>query len=213
MDLRHTCAALAAILGLGMTTTACTDDSISAANEPSKDSDASTSAAPNSTVSTEAPIVLARTDAPLEVTIGQLRGGVPGRERAQLRRAISEPIVSWIDGGFAVDDYPTNDFSEAFTAWTPQAASLAREHRDVTTNAAIGPDVQAVIIDERQVRLFVFATRGVVGGATAEVSLEVAGVRPDGSESRFTVDGELYLTRDSSTWQIFGYDLQRRSRS
>ncbi|MEJ7744950.1 MAG: hypothetical protein WKF73_21895 [Nocardioidaceae bacterium] len=153
---------------------------------------------------------MSRADAKLEVSIEQLRGGVDRAQRPQLRRALSRPIASWIDGAFPNGGYPTNDFAAAFAAWTPAAAALAREHRDVTTNAALGGDLTGVILDKRSVRLFIFATDGVVGGATARVTLGIAGVRPDGSETRFSVAGELYLTREASQWQIFGYDLQRR---
>lgn len=161
-------------------------------------------------VSTAGPVRLSRADAKLEVSIQQLHGGVDRDERPQLRKAVSKPIVSWIDGAFAQVDPQTHGVGAAFAGWTPQAAALARDHRDVTTNAALGTGLTGVILDKRRVRLFVFAVDGVVGGATATVTLRAAGVQADGSENDISVAGELYLTRAGSRWQIFGYDLQSR---
>lgn len=128
-----------------------------------------------------------------------------------MRAAISRPIAQWIDGAFPTDGYPTDRFPAAFASWTPGAAALARRDESVTTNAALGAGVSDVILDKQRARLFIFATEGVVGGATAGVVVQFSGVRPDGSENRFSVEGELYLTRDGSRWQIFGYSLQRQA--
>jgi len=195
-----------------LTASACTgNDDLPAGPESVTTEPAATSPTPSTApVSTAGPIELSKADAELEVSIEQLRGGVDRTERARLRAAISEPIARWINGAFPSGGDPTNDFASAFAGWTPRAAALARDHRDVTTNAALGANLSRVIIDKRRVRLFVFATDGVVGGATARVTLRVAGVQPAGSETRISVEGELYLTRDGLRWQIFGYSLQRQ---
>ncbi len=218
---RHTRVLIFTVAATAFGATACTGgDSTSVSDEsaaavtsrtpsPVSTPPQSSSSSTPAPVSTAGPVELTRADSALKVSIEQLRGGVDRRQKARLRHAISKPIVSWIDGAFPRTGYPTNDFAKAFTAWTPHAAALAREHRDVTTNAALGADLSAVIIDKRRVRLFIFGADGVVGGASAKVSLRIAGVLPGGNETRFSVEGELYLTRDGSKWQIFGYSLQR----
>ncbi len=212
MKTRHPWSPVSAVVAAMLTASACTGNHDSPAGpERATTEPAATSPAPSTTpVSTAGPIELSRADAKLEVSIEQLRGGVDRTERARLRAAISEPIARWINAAFHSGGDPNSDLDAAFAGWTPRAAALAREHRDVTTNAALGANLSRVIIDKRRVRLFVFATDGVVGGATAGVTLRVAGVQPAGSETRFSVEGELYLTRDGSQWQIFGYSLQRQ---
>ncbi len=169
----------------------------------------SVSSRPSSTASTAPTIKLVRPDAPLRVSIGQLGGGVRKSRSRQLERALTRPLDSWIKGGFLGGDYPRHGFSDAFTAWTPSAARLARRDSDVTTNAALGGDLVDVVADHQRAKLFVFAIDGRTGGATANVSLRLTGERADGRPLHLVVSGQLYLTRHKETWSIFGYDLHR----
>jgi hypothetical protein len=161
------------------------------------------------TTTTGATITLTRPDARFVATLDQLRGGVPRAKRGQIRQAVAEPIRAWFDQAFLEPAYPTADFPKAFESWTRGATQQAQRDRDITTNAALGRDIVAVVADAQRAKLYVFATRGVTGGATAQVRLRLTGERSDGTLVSYTVWGRLYLTRDKGTWSIFGYHLER----
>lgn len=202
----------------------CTNDGDQQAGEPTSPpaspSGASAATAPTATLQRQdppstrptrqnPPPSLTRQDAPLVVTIEELRGDVPRSRWAPIRRAITRPISAWLRGGYVAGPYPRVDFTKAFASWTGQAAAKGRRHRAFTTNAALGRDLVAVAADKQRVRLFVFGTGGRTGGATARVLLRLTGAAPDGSLRRLTVQGELYLTRKGDRWRIFGYELRR----
>jgi hypothetical protein len=162
-----------------------------------------------STTSTGATITLTRPSAPLVVQIAQLRGGVKAKDRARIKHAIAKPIAAWVGAGFLDPSYPQSSFSDAFGSWTEGAAKLGRRDRDITTNAALGPNLVATVADKQAAKLYVFASDGRTGGATAQVVLRFTGERSDASLVHFVVRGDLYLTRKDSTWHIFGYRLSR----
>jgi hypothetical protein len=161
------------------------------------------------TTSTGPEIVLTRPNAPLDVKIVQIGGGVKAAKRAAITRAMSRPLETWVDGAYLDPSYPASDFSQGFDSWTPTAAKLGARDRETTTNAAIGDSSVAVVADRQQFRLFVFADHGHPGGATARVYLKLTAQRDDGSLAGVLVRGEVYLTRAGSAWRIFGYDLSR----
>lgn len=201
---------LVLLLTLAVATTSCTGDSAAppraSVSGASRTPPATTAPTPTSTASITR---LDKRDATLEVTIRQLQGGVPSKARGRLRRAIGRPIASWVDAGFTAGPYPRSGFRSAFSTWTPQAARLGRSDRDVTTNAALGPRVSDVSLDRASARLFVFASSGVTGGATAKVHLRLQESRSNGKVRAVVVSGSLYLTRQRNRWEIFGYDLSR----
>lgn len=197
----------------------CTNDGDQQAGEqtpppasPTSSPGATAATAPTATLKgQDAPLPrLTRQDAPLVVTIEQMRGGVPRSRSAPIRRAITRPISSWLRGGYVAGPYPRDDFTAAFASWTGQAAAKGRGHRNFTTNAALGHDLVAVAADKQRVRLFVFGSGGRAGGATAHVLLRLTGAEPDGTLRRLTVQGELYLTRKDDRWRIFGYELSHQ---
>jgi hypothetical protein len=159
--------------------------------------------------STGPEISLTRPNAPLDVTIAQLGGGIKDGQRSAIVQAASKPLDTWISGAYLDGPYPTTDFAAGFDSWTPGAAKLGERDRDTTTNAAIGEQVVAVVADKQQARLFIFAVNGKAGGATAKVLVKLTAQRDDGSLAHIQVRGDVYLTRDGSTWEIFGYDLAR----
>jgi hypothetical protein len=189
---------LAGAVGAGLlatAVTACTSD------------DSPDSAAPNT--STGATITLTQPSEPMQVTLGPVRGGVKKKEFGRLKHAIAVPIDAWVSGGFLDSKYPSSDFDSAFASWTPGAADLGKRDRDTTTNAVLGSKLVALVADSQQAKLFVFATDGKTGGATARVALRFTGELSDQSLVHFVVKGDLYLTRKDSKWQIFGYRLDR----
>jgi hypothetical protein len=159
---------------------------------------------------TTAPAVtLVRPNARFVVSVPQLGDGVHRGERRALRRAVGAPVSAWFDKAFLRVHYPASSFPGAFAAWTPGTVAQARRDSDVTTNAKLGHDLVALVADKRQATVYVFARRGVVGGATAQVRLAMTGEKKNGSLVRAVVWGDVYLTRDKARWSIFGYDLHR----
>jgi hypothetical protein len=195
MRLTSACAWTAG-LALALTATACTgDDSSTGSTGP--------------TTSTGTTITLTRPSKPLAVEIAQLRGGVKKKDFGKVKRAIAKPIAAWVGGGFLEYTYPANDFGDAFASWTADAGELAQRDREITTNAALGPQLIAIVADSQRAKLYVFATHGNTGGATAKVNLRFTGEMADQSLVHFAVQGDLYLTRKEGKWQIFGYRLSR----
>ncbi len=183
---------------------ACTKDS----SEPSIDppTPSASSAAP---ASTQGQTTLTRQDAKLQLRIEQLRGGIKPKQRPALKRSMGKPVASWIEGAYG-GSYPRSSYAKAFRGWTKDAAKLARRDRDTTTNAAHGHDLTAMVFDRRVVRFYVFASKGLTGGATAKVTVRFTGEHKDGSAKTTRIVGNLYLTRDGGHWHVFGYDLARK---
>lgn len=171
-------------------------------------------AAPTSRATTSAPttapaVTLVRPNARFVVRVPQLGDGVHRGERHALRRALGAPVSAWFDKAFLQVHYPASSFPDAFAAWTPGTVGQARRDNGVTTNARLGRHLVGLVADKRQATVYVFARRGVVGGATARVRLVMTGEKRDGSLVRVVVWGDVYLTRDKARWKIFGYDLHR----
>ena len=184
----------------------CTSDSEKTAPPAPTSARSSSSSEPDVTAPA---ISLTKQNAKLRVTIEQLRGGVKRRQWPALQRVIARPIATWIDGAYA-GSYPRASYAAAFRGWTPDARRLARRDRQITTNAAVGKRLVALVVDRRVVRLYVFASRGRTGGATAQVSIALTGLKQGGVLHSYAVTGRLYLLRDGGRWRIFGYDLSRR---
>jgi len=186
---------------------ACTGDDDSAREVPG-------STKPPSAVvgtATSAPVItLRRADAPVEVTVDQVRGRLPDVKQTLLAESIADPVSAWFDNAFLDVAYPATDFTAAFASWTPGSRDQSYRDRDVTTNEALGPSLAAVVADRRQVDLSIFGSRGQFGGATASVRLALTGQRLAGPPRiRLKVWGDLYLTPGEDGWRIFGYDLHR----
>lgn len=176
------------------------DDEPAPGSESQTSSPAATGSAPS----------LTEQDAALKVSIEQLNGGIKRKQRPALKRVISKPIAAWIRHGYSDVSSSGGSYRKAFAGWTGDAATLARRDDDVTTNILLGEDLSGVVISKSRARLYVFARKGLTGGATARVRLRLLGERQDGSSTSYVVTGELYLTRRGNTWQVFGYDLGHR---
>lgn len=171
--------------------TACTGDS---AGEPTP-----------SPESSSAPILQVR-PGPLTVRLtppvrGQLAPGSRNNLRASLRRALG----SWMSSGFGAG----TDSSDAFVAYTPGAAGLARRQAAVTTTTRLEPELVETVPTRRQARVSVLAAGGRAVGASADVVLVVVGAHADGSSIEVVVRGDLELTPTSDGWKVFGFELAR----
>lgn len=176
--------------------------------EPSTVPKPSVSAYPS--VSTADPVTLVKNNAPVQISIEQFTGPRPKKPQGKaLRHWIAEPVVTWINDAFLHGDYPRKNFDSLFKGWTQDAAAMAAKDRTETTNAGIGSHLRYVIAEEQRIQLYVFGHDGATGGATAKVQLRLSAGRADGETVHYGVYGRLFLTREGSTWRVFGYDLNR----
>lgn len=184
---------------------ACTQD----AKTPAPPAPSSSSSDPATTAPTTTLTQVPQRDAKLKVSIEQLRGGIKRKQWPALERVVSRPIARWIAGAYA-GSYPRASYADAFTGWTSGARRLAKRDQRTTTNSAVGKKLVELVVDKRVVKLYIFASRGRTGGATAQVNIAVTGENQGGSMHSYAVTGRLYLLRDANRWRIFGYDLVRR---
>lgn len=163
-------------------------------------------AVPTSTAPTSAePEPLATT-----ATIGRVDGRLDRASRGRLLERVGPAVDSWIDGAYG-GEYPRDDFSAAFTAFTEGARARAEDDLALVSHATLGDDVDDVRALRRRVRFDVLAVDGVAAGVTARVDLlwQLSGE----ATRRERVWGALYLTYGRSGgepgWHVFGYDLRR----
>lgn len=146
--------------------------------------------------------------APLAARLVRVAGHLSDRQGRSVLKRLTRVVRSWLDGGFVAGAYPRDDFSAAFTRFTPGAARLAGRQQRITTNAALGPDLVQLVPTRRAVGFSIFAPHRRAAGATADVRLVLLGIRADRSEVEVGVSGQLYLTREKG-WRVFGLNLQR----
>lgn len=158
--------------------------------------------------STEPTTSLTKPDAELKIVVRSM-DHVRARDRAGVKTAVAKPIQQWFDGAFVSGDYPRNTYDEGFEPWTRDAAAMARRDRVTTTNAALGSAIVDVVADEQLANLYVYASKGRAGGATARVRLRLTQEKDTGELVRTRLNGSVYLTRTPAGWKIFGYDLSR----
>ena len=180
-------------MALAVLAGACSGDDDSPAPEPADQAGAPT---------------LRQQPADLDVKIARVSGALTKADANALSKRLGRVVATWFDGGFLDGDYPRSSFS-GYDAFTPGAARLARHDADVTTNAQLGSEWEQVVPTRQVVRLYVFAPGHRASGATAKVELVMVGAGESGSASELAVTGELYLTKTSKGWRIFGFDLHR----
>jgi hypothetical protein len=189
--------ALLAVVAAG-----CTGDS-----EPAEEPDGS----PVPGASTGAAATLDAKPVPLDLKIVKVHGKRLTKERRRyVRKRIGNSVSAYFDDAYLGGRYPRSDFSDAFQAFFPRAARLARPNRRTLTNAALGPETDAVVPRRKIVRLSVLQPGKSVAGVTARVRLVFEAVRAEGVDRRVTVTGRLLLSRaPSGQWKVFGFDMAR----
>lgn len=145
-----------------------------------------------------------------EVSVGEVTGRLPVRRRKTVVKQVGGVVDRWFEAAY-LGDYPRRDFSDAFPGFTPGAVRLARRDRGLMSNAAIGPDVDAVVPVREVVRVDILSARKRAAGATARFRFVF---RTDGERPRrVTVSGRLALTKAAGKgWRVFAYDVARSAR-
>ena len=113
----------------------------------------------------------------------------------------------WIDAAYVAGDYPRNDFSDAFKAFSKDAAALAKRDKGLMSNAEVADRVDSVTAKARRLRIDVLADRGKAGRGHRPGR---AGARPRRRGPAYRPDRRPAVPQHSgSDWQVFGYDVKR----
>ena len=130
--------------------------------------------------------------------------GMDASRQAKVLAGVTAVIDPWFDEAF-LGEFPRSDFSEAFTAFTKDAAADAQRDLDLLSSSGIADQIDSATATNRRVRLDVFAPDGHPRGVTANFVLDY-----DTSgelEEQLRVHGALYLAKDKGEWKVFGYDV------
>ena len=101
---------------------------------------------------------------PTKSTIGFVKGKLKRDRREQLRLRVTKAVDTWIDAAYVAGDYPRNDFSDAFKAFSKGAAALAKRDKGLMSNAEVGDRVDTVTAKARRLRIDVLADQRQGGG-------------------------------------------------
>lgn len=129
------------------------------------------------------------------------------KDGPRLLRKVQTVVDGWIDAAYVEGTYPRTDFANAFPGFTKGAAASARTDEALTSNAAIGSQIDSVNPRKRAIKVDVVARDGTAFGVTARINLVL---KIDGEiDRRDTISGDLYLIYARGGWQVFGYELER----
>lgn len=165
---------------------------------------------------TASPERLSRSDAGVELAshgvetktrIHRVFGRLPDRRRKAVRSEVGAVIDGWWEAAYLGGTYPRSSFPAAFPGFTRGAEARARADKALLTNETQGPSIDSVTAQHRSVVVDVLATGGQARSVTAHVVLrfETTGEKAGTT----TVRGRLFLTRRSSGWKVFGYDVSK----
>lgn len=150
---------------------------------------------------------------PIQVEVARVVGGrLKPKQRRTLTRQVGAVVSRYFDAAFLAGDYPRRDFADALGTFSQGAARQARSDRALLTNAAVGPEVEAVVPRAKRVWLDVLVPRRFVVGLTARFRLVFVQEQLRGADQKVAVSGRLLMRRKKSgRLQIFGYDVSRSS--
>jgi hypothetical protein len=148
--------------------------------------------------------------APFKVRVTRVAGRMKPQDRDVLADNVGKVVSAYFDDAFLDGDYPRDDFHDAFTTFSAEAAKQAWHDRDLLSNSDLGPSTESVLARRRTAYLSVLAPHKVAAGVTARVDLRFLADRGDAPDKEVTVKGRLMLTRkQDGGWKIFGYDLSQ----
>lgn len=187
-----------AVLGLLVVVTGCSGDG---------DEGRSASSPPSSPTRSE-PTKQARPPLRTTTKVGEVVGKLSRERRRRAAQQVSRVVDRWWEAAYLGDDFQRQQIRrKSFPGFTPVAYAQARGDKSLTTNAALGPKVDATTATRRRVTVDLLATDGRARTATARIGLNFRTV----GEKRevVAIRGRLMLTREKDGWRIFGYDLSR----
>jgi hypothetical protein len=194
-------AAVAGSALLVLSATACT-------GEPEEQRQGSPRPTSSPTATGSAPALRERA-APYDIGYRRIAGSLPRRRSQDILRGLTRPVRVWVDRGFVDGPWPRERFRPAFGPFTSELAPRVRRDELLTLQRQ-GPELTSVVPQRRRVAVSATARGGRPVGATAHVDLRFLTVDRQDDRRRIRVNGDLYLTRTKTGWQIFGYDLDRR---
>lgn len=143
----------------------------------------------------------------LQSRVGAVSGKLPAAPSDQAAEAVSGVVEAWLAAAYVEGDWPRTDFSDAWPGFTPGAARLARQDKDLTSNAGIGGSIDGVEVEVAKVSVDLLGVKGKAQGATARFRLVFT--TSGDLERRVEVGGRANLTRVEGKWRIFAYDIHR----
>jgi len=146
--------------------------------------------------------------AALEVRVVSCSGRADDDTRAAIEAGIGDTLSTYVVGAF-LGDYPRDDFVRSFDVFTSGAARLATEDIDLLTASRFS-EAEQVTATSLRARISCLVDGDDVVGASARVMFDFE-AREKGAEAPrpFSLRGRLLLSRESSTWSVFGYDVSR----
>jgi hypothetical protein len=194
---RPTLPALAALLLVLATGSACTDS-----DDQGESPVASVSSSDTPTAEPAAPTV------PTRLSTGAVTGRIAKQRCKDVVARVGETADRWLEAAYVGGDYPRGRFGKSFPGFTAVAARTARGDRDLMSNADLGDRIDAVVVKRRSITVDLLATRGRARAATAHVDLAF---KTSGTVRRVRVTGRLFLTQQEGRWRVFGYDVAKAS--
>ena len=188
--------AVAALLCVALSATACSGGSSDSSGAPSGDGGSSASQG------TDGPPPLKTT-----ATLGKVSGKLPKGKRSKARKQVAHAVDEWFDAAYVDGAYPRNDFASSWPGFTTGAKADAQGDKRLMSNQDIGTKISSVKATARKVVVDVLAVRGHAQGATARFVLKF---KTSGDVQRkIEVRGRLFLTPGPDGWRIFGYDVTK----
>lgn len=150
---------------------------------------------------------------PMDVALARTVGKRPSRARAKrVEQQVGRVLGRYFDAAYLGGGYPRARFPGAFDDFARDLGRSARRDRDLLTNAAAGPTIEAVVPRRKRVRIDTLAPSKAVVGVSARWRVVFVVERSDAADRRVTVTGRFLLSRTKAgPWEIFGYDVARGS--
>jgi hypothetical protein len=127
------------------------------------------------------------------------------RTRTELEGEVGDVLSAYVVAAF-LDDFPRQEFVQAFESFTSGAArSAAGDIRWLTAHSV--RDARAVRATDLDARLSFLTRAGEVHGGTARVHFAFEATMEDGTRRPLALDGRFMLDAERGTWSIFGYDV------
>ena len=134
-------------------------------------------------------------------------GDLPDGEKSKASKDAGAVVEQYLKAAFLDGPYPKTAFPQAFARFSPGAAALATSRQDVTTNSALGPEMENLRATLQTARVALYARDNLPQGATTDLVLEAVGKHKVHGDITLRVTGDLYMVPTPQGWQIVGFRL------